>query len=150
MDFIAINSSILMMLAGLVVAVPLIHRRPLMTLVASGDRVDWRRIARAALVWTVIGLIAAFVEHLLHPERYSLTFRAERFFAFAAVALLLTPLQAATEELVFRGYVMQGLGLVFKRPAVIAMLVQVRANVAPSRWATYFVIGWCWPGRVAR
>jgi membrane protease YdiL (CAAX protease family) len=137
-----------------VVAVKLIHRRPLMTLVASGDRVDWRRIARAALVWTVIGLIAAFVEHLLHPERYSLTFRAERFFAFAAVALLLTPLQAATEELVFRGYVMQGLGLVFKRPAVIAMLSaalfalphllnpEVEQHGLLLMGATYFVIGW--------
>jgi membrane protease YdiL (CAAX protease family) len=124
-----------------------------MTLVADGTTIDWGRIARAALVWAIIGSIAAFVEHLIFPERYVLTFRAERFPAFAAVALVLTPLQAATEELVFRGYVMQGLGLVMKRPAAIAIASAVLftfphlLNPEVERYgllmmgATYFAIG---------
>ena len=35
--------------------------------------------------------------------------------------LVLTPLQSAAEELVFRGYVMQGLALLTRRPALIAI-----------------------------
>jgi membrane protease YdiL (CAAX protease family) len=153
LHFVAINMSVVAMLAGLVVVVKLIHRRPLMTLVTADQRIDWRRIAYAALVWAVIGLLIALVEHALYPDRYYLTFRADRFFAFAAVALILTPLQAATEELVFRGYVMQGLGLVFRRPAVIVTLSalvfalphllnpEVQQHGALLMGATYFTIG---------
>jgi membrane protease YdiL (CAAX protease family) len=151
--FIAINFSIIMMLAGLVVAVRFIHQRALMTLVTSGRGIDWARITRAALVWAVIGLAMAAVEHLLYPGRYYLSFSAERFYAFAAVALLLTPLQTATEELFFRGYVMQGLGLVVKAPAVAAVLSavifalphllnpEVQQHGVVLMGASYFVIG---------
>jgi membrane protease YdiL (CAAX protease family) len=152
-DFVAVNFSIAMMLAGLIVAVKLIHRRALLTLVTGEGGIDWRRIARAVGVWAVLGLATAAAEHLLYPERYYLSFSAERFFPFAAVALLLTPLQAATEELVFRGYVMQGLGLVLRRPAVIALLSaglftlphllnpEVQQHGALLLGTSYFVIG---------
>jgi membrane protease YdiL (CAAX protease family) len=153
LQFLAVNFSIIMMLAGLVVAVKFIHRRPLMTLVTSERGIDWGRIARAAMVWAVIGLATAGVEHLLYPERYYLSFSAERFFPFAAVALVLTPLQTATEELVFRGYVMQGLGLILKRPTVVAVVSaavfalphllnpEVQQHGAALLGASYFVIG---------
>jgi CAAX protease family protein len=151
--FIAINFSIIMMLAGLAVAVKVIHRRPLTTLVTGEGSIAWARIARAALAWAVIGVAFAVVEHLLYPGRYYLSFSAERFLPFAAVALVLTPLQTATEELVFRGYVMQGLGLIVKTPAVVAILSaaifalphlfnpEVQQHGAGLLGASYFVIG---------
>jgi membrane protease YdiL (CAAX protease family) len=153
LNFIAINFSIIMMLAGLAVAVKLIHRRPLTTLVTAGRNIDWARMARGALAWSVIGLAIALFEHLLHPGRYHLSFSAERFLVFAAVALVLTPLQTTTEELVFRGYVMQGLGLIVKIPAVVAVLSavvfalphllnpEVQQHGAALLGASYFVIG---------
>jgi uncharacterized protein len=58
----------------------------------------------------------------MYPGRYSLTFDASRFFPFMVAVLLLTPIQAATEELLFRGYFMQGLGVITRRIAVIATL----------------------------
>jgi hypothetical protein len=152
-DFVAVNLSIVMMLAGLVFAVKVIHRRPLMSLITPEPGIDWGRIGRAAMVWAVIGLVTAAAEHVLYPERYFLSFDAARFFPFAAVALLLTPLQAATEELVFRGYLMQGLGLLVRRPAVLAVASgalfalphllnpEVQQHGPALMGASYFVIG---------
>ncbi|HET9403802.1 MAG TPA: type II CAAX endopeptidase family protein [Burkholderiales bacterium] len=120
LDFVAINFSIFMMLAGLAVTVKLIHRRPLLSLATPDARLDWRRIGRGALVWAVIAAVVVVVEHLLFPERYYLSFNLERFLPFLAAVLLLTPIQCAAEELVFRGYAMQGLGLLTRRPAAIA------------------------------
>jgi hypothetical protein len=120
LDFVAINFSIFMMLAGLAMAVKLIHRRPLRSLVTPEARVDWRRIGRGALVWAVIAAAVVVAEHLLFPERYYLSFNLERFLPFLAAVLVLTPIQCAAEELVFRGYAMQGLGLLTRQPAVIA------------------------------
>lgn len=120
LDFVAINFSIFMMLAGLAVTVKLIHRRPLRSLVTPEARVDWRRIGRGAWVWAVIAAAVVAAEHLLFPERYYLSFNLERFLPFLVAVIVLTPIQCAAEELVFRGYAMQGLALLTRRPAVIA------------------------------
>lgn len=152
-EFVAVNFSIFMMLAGLALTMRFLHRRPLITLVAPGAGPDWRRMARAAAVWTVLAAAVALAEHLLHPGRYYLSFDPQRFFGFLAAVLLLTPLQCATEELVFRGYAMQGIGLLTRRPAVIAAASsllftlphlfnpEVREHGAAIMAANYFVIG---------
>ena len=122
LEYLAVNFSILMMLAGLVLTVKLIHRRPLISLVTPEARVSWGRMAQGALVWTAIAAIIVAIEHLLYPERYYLSFDAGRFFLFVALVLVLTPIQAATEELVFRAYAMQGLARLTRRPVVLAVV----------------------------
>jgi CAAX protease family protein len=153
LDFVAINFSILMMLAGLAVTVVLIHRRPLHSLVTPDARVDWRRAGRGALVWAGVAAAILGIEHLLFPDRYYLSFDVERFFVFLALVLVLTPIQTTAEELVFRGYAMQGIGLLTRRPALIAVassLVftaphllnpEVHQHGVVIMAANYFVIG---------
>ncbi len=124
-DFVAINFSILMMLAGLAVTVKSLHGRPLRSLVTSESHIDWWRIWRGAAVWAVLAAVIAAIEHVLFPGRYYLSFDPHHFYGFAALVLVLTPIQSAVEELVFRGYVMQGLGLITRRPALIAVLSSI-------------------------
>lgn len=124
-DFVAVNLSIFAMLAGLAVTMKWLHRRPLLSLVTPSERIDWRRMRRGALLWLAIAAVLSLAEFLLFGERFYLSFNAARFFPFLLLVLLLTPLQAATEELVFRGYVMQGLGQLSRRPALVAILSSV-------------------------
>src|SRR5688572_4907198 len=56
-DYLAINFSIFMMLAGLAVAMKWIHGRPLCSLVTPEARVDWRRIGRGAALWVVLAAL---------------------------------------------------------------------------------------------
>lgn len=153
LDFVAINFSIFMMLAGLAVTVRLIHKRPLRSLVTPDACVDWRRAGRGALVWAAVATVIVVVEHLLFPGRYYLSFDPERFLPFLAAVLVLTPIQATAEELVFRGYAMQGLGLLTRRPLLIAVASsliftvphllnpEVHLHGALIMAANYFVIG---------
>jgi len=153
LDFVAINFSIFMMLAGLAVTVTLIHRRPLRSLVTPAARVDWRRAGRGALVWAAVATVIVVVEHLLFPGRYYLSFDPERLLPFLAAVLVLTPIQCVTEELVFRGYAMQGLGLLTRRPLLIAVASsliftlphllnpEVHLHGTLIMAANYFVIG---------
>lgn len=119
--FLALNFGVLIELAGLLIAVMLIHRRSVLSLVTPHARFDWRRAMQGFAVWFALDAAASVIESWLFPGRYRLTFNPDSFFMFAAVALCLTPLQTATEELLFRGYVMQGLGLLVKKPALIAI-----------------------------
>lgn len=153
LEFVAINCSIFMMLAGLAVSVTLLHGRALASLVSPDLRIDWRRLARGAAAWFWIGVAMALLEHAIFPGRYYLSYDPERFYPFLAAVLLLTPLQAATEELVFRGYLMQGLARVMRRPLAIAVLSsvlftlphllnpEVRQYGAWIMAANYFAIG---------
>ena len=122
LDFIAVNFSIFLMFAGLAATVKWLHRRPLLSLVTATGRIDWQRIKRGAVVWLAIAAALSLVEFLLFGERFYLSFNAVRFFPFLLLVLLLTPLQCAAEELVFRGYAMQGLGRLTRSPALIAIL----------------------------
>jgi phytanoyl-CoA hydroxylase len=151
-QFIALNLGVLTGLAGLAIAMAWIHRRHLLSLVTPYTRFDWRRALTGAAVWAALAVVCSVVEAVLFPGRYRLTFNPEVFFASAALALLLTPLQTATEELLFRGYVMQGLGRLFRRPwllivasAVIFTLPHAgNPEVAESPWLVlpqYFVMG---------
>jgi membrane protease YdiL (CAAX protease family) len=121
LDYVAANFSFVMMLAGLAVAVKVIHRRPLLSLITPDSHVDWRRIVQAAVAWCALAAAISAIEHLLYADRYYLSFNAERFLPFLLLVLLLTPIQTTVEELVFRGYVMQGIGLLTRRPALVAV-----------------------------
>jgi membrane protease YdiL (CAAX protease family) len=152
-EFAAVNFSIFMMLAGLAVTVRFIHRRPLRSLITPDARFDWRRAGQAALCWVVLAAAIAVIEHFLFPDRYYLSFDAARFLPFLAAVLVLTPIQCLAEELVFRGYAMQGIGLLTRRPAAIAALSslaftlphmlnpEVARHGALIMAANYFVIG---------
>lgn len=124
-EFVAINASILMLLVGVVAAVVLLHRRPWRTLVTPHAEIDWRRMVQGAAVWAVLSLVFSVIEHLLYPGRYAWSLDLQRWLPFALAALLLTPLQCAAEELVFRGYVLQGLGRLLRHPPVLAVLSAV-------------------------
>lgn len=122
LDFIAINLSIFVMLAGLAITMKWLHRRPLLSLITPEEGIDWRRMREGAAIWLAIAVVLSLIEVLLFSERFYVSFNAARFFPFLLLVLLLTPLQAATEELVFRGYAMQGLGRLTRSPALIAIV----------------------------
>lgn len=153
LEYLAVNFSIFMMLAGLVLTVKLIHRRPLLSLVTPEARLDGRRVWQGALVWSVIAAVIVVIEHLLFPDRYYLSVDPGRYFVFLAVVLVLTPIQTTAEELVFRAYAMQGIGLLTRRPALIAVTSsliftvphllnpEVHQHGVLIMAANYFVIG---------
>jgi CAAX protease family protein len=124
-EYLAVNFSIVMMLAGLMLAVKVIHRRPLLSLITPEAKVDWRRIGQSVLAWCVIAAVITLIEHALYPDRYYLSFDPGQFLVYLALVLVLTPIQTTTEELVFRGYAMQGLGLLTRRPALVAVASSV-------------------------
>lgn len=121
-EFVVANLGILVMLIGLAFAVRAVQRRPLLTLVTPRERFDWYRAWQGFAVSIVLAGGAFVVEALLYPDRYTFTADMRQWLVFIPVVLLLTPLQAATEELVFRGYVMQSLRSFIQNPFVIVAL----------------------------
>lgn len=98
-------------LIGILLAIRLIHQRPFRTLITPARAIDWGRFFQGFAVWFVLSGLMSLAEALLYPGRYSLTLDLHRYIPFAFLAFLLIPIQTSAEELFFRGYILQGVGL---------------------------------------
>ncbi len=89
----------------------LLHGRRLASLLHPAGPFRWDRLACSAAVWLALSALGDVTLALLYPGSYALAFSAQRFWPYAVMALLLLPVQVASEELFFRGYLTQGFGL---------------------------------------
>ncbi|CAM1333624.1 lysostaphin resistance A-like protein [Tenacibaculum aestuariivivum] len=108
---------ILMFAIGLIflfLAVKFIHKRAVKTLVTSRKNIDWSRFWFGFITWGVVAVSVTVLGIFLTPESYTWNFEPIPFFTLVAVSFLFLPLQTSFEELLFRGYFMQGLGVWFK------------------------------------
>jgi membrane protease YdiL (CAAX protease family) len=109
--YVSVHLAFLFLLGGLFLAVKWVHQRPFCTLVCPGTSLRLERLGQGLVVWLLLLSIAPLLEIGLHPLAYQWTFAAEQWLVWLPLVLLLTPLQAATEELLFRGYLLQGMSL---------------------------------------
>jgi uncharacterized protein len=123
--YIAYNSGHVALVVVLFLVVRFIHGRPFLSLVTAESRIDWRRLAGSLALWFGLTAVITLAEYLLHPSTYRLTFNPVRFLIFLPIALILTPLQTSGEELFFRGYLMQGLGLHTRNSVVLIVAIGV-------------------------
>ena len=121
-EFLVTMSSFIPFIVATVLAVRFIHARPLRTLITAEPRIRWGRILAGAGIWFGIAASIAIVEALLYPGRYVLTFQPVALLVFAAFALIIIPIQTSAEEVFFRGYLLQWMGLRLKNKWVLAFL----------------------------
>ena len=109
-------------LAGIWLVLKLVHKKDLQRVVTGRASFDVSRYLFAMLVAFVISLA------LFLTNRFILqvdgTFRAPdaEFAYFLMVAIILVPIQSGFEEVLFRGYILQGTMLLLKNKAVLALL----------------------------
>ncbi|VAV85909.1 hypothetical protein MNBD_BACTEROID02-1493, partial [hydrothermal vent metagenome] len=112
---------LLMFLFGLIsllFAVQKIHKRPIISLITSREKIDWHRIIYGFILWFGIVFAVIVIDYLISPEDYIWNFKAIPFLILVVVSFVMMPIQTSFEELLFRGYFMQGLGVVFKNAFV--------------------------------
>ncbi len=98
----------------LFIGVKYIHKRTITSLITSRKKVDWKRFFYSFFVWGFIAIAFSYISILLAPENFIWNFNAKPFFILVAISFLFIPFQTSLEELLFRGYLMQGLGVLAK------------------------------------
>jgi len=92
----------------------LVHQQSITSLTTSRKKIDWKRVLYIFGLWSVITIFFTLLDVYLSPDDYVLNFDLVKFLPLAAIAILLVPLQTSFEEYLFRGHMMQGLGLLAK------------------------------------
>ena len=109
----------------LFIAVKFLHRQSITNLTTSRAKIDWSRVAFAFILWGVISTAMTMVDIYLSPDDYVFNFEINRFLILAVIAICLVPLQTSFEEYMFRGYLMQGIGNIFRNKWVPLIVTSV-------------------------
>jgi len=112
-------------LVFLLIGIKYIHKRTITSLVTSRKKIDWKRFLFGFLSWGILVLVLSFIGIYLAPENYTFNFNAKPFFILVAISIVFIPLQTSLEELLFRGYFMQGLGTLAKNKWVPLVITSV-------------------------
>jgi len=103
----------------------LVHGQSLTSLTTSRKKVDWKRVLFAFLLWSGITALMIFGDILMSPEDYVFNFKTVPFLILVVMAVILVPLQTSFEEYMFRGHLMQGLGIMAKNRWVPLIITSI-------------------------
>ncbi|EKF56074.1 hypothetical protein I215_03985 [Galbibacter marinus] len=109
----------------LLVWVKLIHQQSITSLTTSRKKIDWKRILFSFVLWGAITAFFVVLDYYLNPENYIWNFDLVPFLSLVVIAILLVPLQTSFEEYLFRGYMMQGIGIFAKNRWVPLVVTSV-------------------------
>lgn len=109
----------LVLLGGLM----LVHQRRPRSLTHPAGPFRWSSVFVSAGVWLLLAAVSDVIMYLIDPGRYSWSFNPAQFFPFLALALVLVPIQTTAEELFFRGYLTQGVGLLARGSTLLALII---------------------------
>ncbi|NJL41766.1 MAG: CPBP family intramembrane metalloprotease [Leptolyngbyaceae cyanobacterium SM1_4_3] len=153
--FLSIMASFLCFLAGVLIAVTLIHRRHPLTLVTAQEKISWHRVGQGFVAWSIpLCLIGVLGQYLFYPNTFSFNSDLATFALFAPLVVFFTAIQTTTEELFFRGYIVQGASIIWTNriflalvSAVMFMLVHLaNPEALAGGWLTVFLNYFLVPG----
>ena len=98
-------------LVGIFVVVKFLHKLSITQLTTARKTIDWKRFWSMFFVWGILSSSLVLLDYFLSPEDYVLNFDLKKFLILSVIAIALVPLQTSCEEYLFRGYLMQGIGI---------------------------------------
>jgi len=85
-----------------------LHLRSFGSVINGGGKVRWGRIFISAFIWIAVSTLWLIYSLKSDPGNFRLNNTSGSLVVLALLALALIPFQAAFEEILFRGYLMQG------------------------------------------
>lgn len=109
------NTTLIMMLfpfiAGLAAFIILIrplNSRTFREVINGTTKIRWNRFLTSFFVWLILSALYFIIYLKLEPGNFSMKNSGTTVVILAIISLTMIPFQAALEEVVFRGYLMQG------------------------------------------
>lgn len=109
------NAGLIMMLfpfiAGLVAFVLLVkplNNRTFRQVINGTGTIRWSRFFISAFIWLILSAIYFFIYLKLDPANFTINNKTYSLIILSLISFLFIPFQSAFEEVLFRGYLMQG------------------------------------------
>ena len=109
-------------LAVLLLLIKPFHKRSYKTVFSGTSKIRWKRFFTAALVWVTLMAIYLIVDYNIEPGNFALNFNFYSFFVLMLVSFIFIPFQASYEEILFRGYLAQGVAAMTKNRILVILI----------------------------
>jgi len=128
------NPFVLIMITGVLylistfifyVCVRFLHKKKFLSIINAVPSFRWKMLLKGIGLWFLILFLFSLPELIFSPSSYQFTFNPQNFGLLLVLCLLVFPIQASLEELVFRGYLMQGFSLLTKKPWIPLLLTSI-------------------------
>jgi len=102
-----------------------VHHKKFLSVINTVSGLRWKLLLKGLVLWALILFILSLPSLIFNPGGYEITYNSESFLILLIICLLAFPIQASFEEILFRGYLMQGFSLVSKKPWVPLVLTSL-------------------------
>lgn len=102
-----------------------LHQRSFISLITPRDRVDYNKILFSFFLWGTVSALMVIFDYIMSPEDYVWNFKPLTFLILLLISVVMIPLQTSMEELIFRGYLMQGFGVLFKNRLMPLLITSI-------------------------
>jgi len=106
-------------------AIKYVQQKTFTSIITGFEKVRWKRYFFSFAIWGSLITLLTVGSYLLSPQDIEVHFNASQFFVLLIVAVVFIPVQTATEELIFRGYLIQGFALLFKNGFIPLIITSV-------------------------
>jgi len=107
------------------IAIKFIQQKSLSSIMTGFDAIRWKRYFFSFGLWGTLIVVMTISSYLLAPQDIEVRFNPIQFSILFLVSIIFIPIQTAVEELIFRGYLMQGLSLAFKNGVFPLLLTSI-------------------------
>lgn len=87
------------------------HKRKMLQVVTGASHFRWNRVFFSAFIWTLAIGIYILAIYLSNPDNFTVTINVYTLVPLFLISIFLIPLQAGFEEVLMRGYIAQGIGV---------------------------------------
>ncbi|WP_299122617.1 type II CAAX endopeptidase family protein [uncultured Winogradskyella sp.] len=120
------------LLGLLFILVKFIHQRSVLSLTTARSKVDFKRILFSFLMICTFTLVTFFIGYSIDSSEIVYQFNPSKFAILFLISIILFPFQIGLEEYLFRGYLMQHIGILVKNKWFPLIFTSVLFGIAHS------------------
>jgi membrane protease YdiL (CAAX protease family) len=128
-----INLSPFILLLGLLfLLVRVLHKRSILSLTTSRNEVDYKKILFSFGLIVLLAIVTFYASYSMDSSSILWNFNPMKFAVLFIISILLFPFQIGFEEYLFRGYLMQQIGIIAKNRWFPLLITSVMFGVFHS------------------
>ena len=120
------------LLGLLFILVKYVHQRSILSLTTARPKVDFKRVLFSFLMICTFTLVSFGIGYFIDSSEIIFQFNLGKFVVLFLISIILFPFQIGLEEYLFRGYLMQHIGVLVKNKWFPLILTSVLFGIAHS------------------
>ncbi len=133
-DVIGMNRSLMLAVLGgmfiftllfLWIAIKFIQHKTFSSIITGFEKIRWKRYFFSFGIWGGLIIVFNIISYFISPQEFEIRFDPLKFLLLVITVIIFLPIQTATEEILFRGYLMQGFSVLFKNGIIPLILTSV-------------------------